>query len=245
MRRVYSLRKSFIDLLYEVSRVALPLLVFVLVSSDLKNAAFGLVFLFKWRVFAVQSRFWAASIRANAVDILIGLSVVEFMDQTSIGYRFVWLAAYVLWVLYIKKLSKQPGIIAQGIIAFVVSLSALIGNFESLEHGLVLAGAWAIAYFCARHILGAFREDHAPALAHIWGLFVVQLTWVLWHWQVWYWFISQLVLISGIALTGMSIVYAMSKSANPNKPAMKQILVSSSLMMLVVVLMHNWRETNF
>lgn len=245
MTKVFSLQKSFSSVLHELSRAALPLIVFALTLGDLKVAALLMVLLFKWRVLAVKSRFWMANIRANMVDILIGLSVVEFMSETDFVYQLIWLVFYLVWVLYIKKLSSQPGMIAQGVIAFCLALSALLGRSETISFSLLLAGSWLVAYFSSRHIVSAFKETHAPMLAHIWALFVVQLTWVLWHWQVWYWFIAQIVLITTIGLLGFSITYALSKKENPNGAMIRQILLSTSIMMLIVVLIHNWRETNF
>jgi hypothetical protein len=64
--------------------LVLPLGVFVLVTidRDFVKVALALVVLSKWRMFAVRPRFWAANIRANGVDLMVGLSIVVFMAHS-------------------------------------------------------------------------------------------------------------------------------------------------------------------
>ncbi|MCA9349069.1 hypothetical protein KC878_02905 [Candidatus Saccharibacteria bacterium] len=245
MKRAFSFRKGFSNFLHELSRALLPLIVFGWVLSGLTAVAYASIFIYKWRILAVKSRFWAANIRANMTDILIGLSMAKFMSISSLKYQLAWLGFYLAWVLYIKKLSNRGGIMLQGLTAYAISLSALLWSFSTMEFGVMLAGVWLIAYFCSRHILGAFKEDHAPVLAHVWALTATEMAWILWHWQAWYWFVNQLVLVTSIALIGLSLAYYMSRKESPNSAAIKQTLITSGLMMLVVIVLHNWRDTSF
>lgn len=244
MKRVFNLQKGFAVLFHEVSRAALPLVAFGFVVSDLATIAMLSVFLFKWRILAVKTRFWAANIRANMVDILVGLSFIEFMSDTdSLLVQVGWLTAYIVWVVYVKKLSSKAGRIFQGLASYVLSMSALALHFATLQFGLVLLGAWVVAYFCSRHILATYKESHAAALAHTWAVIVVGLTWVLWHWQVHYWFVNQLVLITGVGLTGFSVAYSLTRKEEGeevNTSMIKQVLFSTGLMMVAIVILHRW-----
>ncbi len=75
--------KGFSHVLHLVLVALLPIMVFVLVRIEFIQLAFSVVLLSKWRMLAVRPRFWPANVRANAVDILVGLSIVVFMSHTS------------------------------------------------------------------------------------------------------------------------------------------------------------------
>src|ERR1017187_6909274 len=71
----------------------LPLMTLVLVrlQGGFVQLALSLILLSKWRMFAVRPRFWPAIIRANAVDIMVGLSAVLFMANSTSGYlQLLW-----------------------------------------------------------------------------------------------------------------------------------------------------------
>ncbi len=76
-----------------VYNALLPLLVFLLVRTSFVQLALSLILLSKWRMFAVRPRFWAVNVRANAIDIIIGVSVLAFMVATGSGLGSVvgWL----------------------------------------------------------------------------------------------------------------------------------------------------------
>src|SRR4051794_39166256 len=97
---------GFSHLLHSALVLVLPALVFILVSLNFVQLALSIVVLSKWRMFAVKPRFWPANIRANAVDLMVGLSLVLFMAHSgSLVVRFGWAAAYAVWLLWIKPAS--------------------------------------------------------------------------------------------------------------------------------------------
>src|SRR5271170_2780412 len=101
----------------------LPMAVFVLVVLNFVQLALSIVVLSKWRMFAVRPRFWASNIRANAVDLMVGLSIVVFMVHSSNWpVQLMWALLYAVWLLVIK-----PGV---GII--MISTQALLGQLAAL-----------------------------------------------------------------------------------------------------------------
>src|ERR1044071_1426481 len=75
--------------------LVLPLVVFILVRLNFAIPALIVIVLSKWRMFAVRPRFWAANIRANAVDLMVGLSIVIFMSQSgSLMFKLIWAVLY-------------------------------------------------------------------------------------------------------------------------------------------------------
>src|ERR1700761_2840277 len=88
---------------YFVYNALLPLIVFLLVRTSFVQLALSLILLSKWRMFAVRPRFWLANIRANAVDIVIGVSVLAFMTAlNNEGIQLLWAILWAAWLIYIK-----------------------------------------------------------------------------------------------------------------------------------------------
>src|ERR1700719_4138752 len=111
--------------------VVLPVVVFVLVRLNFVQLALSIIVLSKWRMFAVRVRFWPANIRANAVDLMVGLSIVLFMTHTgSLLVQAMWAVAYAGWLLFIKP----------GISIALVTTQAFIGQLAAL---MALYLAWA------------------------------------------------------------------------------------------------------
>jgi hypothetical protein len=190
---------GFAPLFHALYRIALPIVVFVLVRLDIGIWLPLLVILLsKWRIFAVRPRFWPANIRANAVDLIVGVSIVIFMfEANEMGYQVLWATAYGIWLLFIKPSSSIPYVSIQaglgqlsGLMAlFIVSGKTMDGGLlggTSLPIGIMLLTAGAICYLAARHFFDSFNEPYARMLAYVWGYFAAAATWLLGHMLVLY-----------------------------------------------------------
>src|SRR5690348_15151196 len=90
---------GFANLLHLGLVILLPLVVFVLVANQFVQLALSVILLSKWRMFAVRPRFWPTIVRANAVDILVGVAIVVFMAHTlSTSLQFVFALLYAVWL---------------------------------------------------------------------------------------------------------------------------------------------------
>jgi hypothetical protein len=166
---------------------ALPLLVYVLVSAGFAPAALAVVLLSKWRMFAVKPRFWAAHLRTNSVDIMVGLSLLAFMTATdSQTWRLIWMGFYILWLTVIKPSSRMLVVALQAIVGFSLGLVALylIGGDAPLF--VLVFGTGFICYAGAHHYFDAFNERFARLLSYTWAWFGASLAWVLGHWLLYY-----------------------------------------------------------
>src|SRR5579864_2531706 len=86
---------GFSRILHLVLVCILPIAVFVLVRVNFFQLALAIILLSKWRMFAVRPRYWPTNIRANGVDIIVGLVTVVFMiHTTSALWQLVWAAVY-------------------------------------------------------------------------------------------------------------------------------------------------------
>ncbi|MEK7059213.1 MAG: hypothetical protein AAB971_00425, partial [Patescibacteria group bacterium] len=174
-------------LLHLLLVLVLPMVVFVMVRVNFAQLALLVIILSKWRMFAVRPRFWAANIRANAVDLMVGLSVVLFMTHVdNLSMQLVWTILYAIWLIAIKPQSGVMMVTTQAFIGQLVALSALYLVWaDGPIYGLTLLSG-LFCYLAARHFLDAFDEPYARMLAFIWGYFGAALAWLLSHWLLFY-----------------------------------------------------------
>lgn len=183
---------GFSYLLHLALLVVLPFALFVLVRIHFVQLAFILILLSKWRMFAVRPRFWAANMRANSVDIIVGLSALTLMLQSgSALWQGVWAVAYAAWLIVIKPQTSLFMTAVQAAIGFLAGLSALYAAWsDGPLYGLVFATG-IICYLVARHFFDSFEEPYARLLAYAWGYFGAALMWALGHWLLFYGVIAQ------------------------------------------------------
>jgi hypothetical protein len=192
---------GFAPILHVLYRIGLPMAVFVLVRLDIGFwLPLLIILLSKWRIFAVRPRFWPANIRANAVDLMVGVSIVVFMFEAGeMGYQAFWAAAYCFWLLFIKPSSSILYVSVQAAIGqlcglmalFVLAGKTLDGSLANLGWttvpiGMMVLIAGLVCYLAARHFFDSFNEPYAKMLAYIWGYFAAATTWLLGHMLVLY-----------------------------------------------------------
>jgi len=232
--------RGFGHVVYLALNILLPVLVLLLVKAELANVAFAVVLLSKWRMFAVQPRFWLANVRANAVDILFGLSMLGFMvgtmsDWTRLVFAVIWMA----WLIFLKPRNS----------ALMVSLQAWVGQAAAL---LALFSAWSraplislviavglICFFAAHHFFYSFDEPYIRLLAYIWAYFGAALTWVLGHWLLYHSVISQPALILLAVSFGLGTLYYLDHFDRLSALVRREIMfiVSAVIVIMAVALL--------
>src|SRR6201996_8315881 len=120
---------------YFVYNALLPLLVFLLVRTSFVQLALSLILLSKWRMFAVRPRFWLANIQANAIDIIIGVSVLAFMVAAgaATGNEFVqlvWAVLWAGWLIGIKPKADTLWVSLQAFIGFAAGMTAMFYTWD-------------------------------------------------------------------------------------------------------------------
>jgi len=183
-------RRSFLsEVAYVILNIVLAvmLLVLVLVVS-VPWPALGLVLLSKWRIFAVRSRYWAANIRANMVDVIVGISMVVFLYSaegdlpTQIGLT----SLYIAWLLFLKPRSKRAYVAAQAMAGLIFGIGAIVQLSPDLPASVVVILGWLVGYSSTRHILSVQHESHINFLSLLWGFVVAEIMWLTYHWTIGY-----------------------------------------------------------
>lgn len=183
--RAKATRTRVSEVIYIGLNALLPLAVLALVRLfDPPYLAIVLVLLSKWRIFALRPRFWWANIKANLVDVIVGLSTVGLLYLATSDQLWLQVALTIMygaWLLVIKPRSGAHAIMLQAGIAQFVSIMVLF-HFYRLPEFFVLIACWAVGYVCARHIVSNYEEPYVELRAALWGLFVMELGWLCYRW---------------------------------------------------------------
>jgi hypothetical protein len=225
----------------------LPAAVFLLVKLNFPQLALSLVVLSKWRMFAVKPRFWAANIRANGIDLMVGLSLVLFMIPTSnhsVGLlgQLLWTVLYAVWLIFIKPGSGVGIVTTQAFIGQFAALSALyLAWADGPVYGLTLLSG-IFCYITARHFLDAFDEPYARMLAYVWAYFGAALTWLLSHWLLFYRGVAQPTLLLTTLGYGLAVLYYLDHNDRLSRSLRRQFIFIMMAIVVVILAFSDWGD---
>ncbi len=221
----------------------LPALLFIFVRTRFYQLAALLILLSKWRMFAVKPRHWPANIRANAIDLIVGLSVLVFMAHSSSQLlQLVWAVAYGVWLLLLKPQSTIWGVSLQALIGQAVGLTALFLVWGASPIYILVLASWGIAYSAARHFFANFEEDLTRFLAYVWGYFAGALVWLLGHWLLFYGPIAQPALLLSVIGFGLGGMYYLEKTDRITPTVRRQLLFVMMAIVVIVVTFSDWGD---
>lgn len=235
---------GFANIFHLLLLIILPAVVFILVRLQFELLALIMVVLSKWRMFAVRPRFWAANIRANSVDIIVGLSIVFFMSHSSmaLGLQLAWAILYGVWLIFVKPRSSLLFTSIQSGIGQLCGLSALYLAWASGPRlGLVfLTGL--VCFLAARHFFDSFNEPYARLLSYLWGYFGAALAWILSHWLLYYQIVAQPTLLLSALGYGLAVLYYLDHHGRLNKGLQRQFVCVMLAIVLVVLTFSDWAD---
>lgn len=235
--------RGFSSFLHYVLLVLLPLVVFVLVRLDFVALAFIVVILSKWRMLAVRPRFWPANIRANAIDIMVGVSIVIFMQDApgALG-QFLWAISYGVWLIVVKPRSTTMWVSIQAGIGQFVALSALYVAWpDGPLFGLSLLTGM-ICYLSARHFIDSFDEAYARLLSFTWGYVGAATAWLLGHWLLFYQFVAQPTLLLSAVGYGLAALYYFDHYERLSITLRRQLVFIMLAIVLVMLTFSDWGD---
>lgn len=229
---------------FHLSFVAvLPIVLWVLVGLEFVGIAAAVLLLSKWRMFAIHPRHWINHVRANAVDIIVGLSLLEFItaSDTAIAQAF-WVIIFEIWLLIIKPGSTNTYVAAQAVIAQTFGLTALFMAFAEGSLGFFVLAVWAICYFSARHFLGIFEERHGSLISAVWAFLAASLMWVLGHWLLFFGPVAQPAILLSVMGFGLAGLYYLDQHDRLATGVKKQILLAMFALIFVIIVFSDWGD---
>jgi hypothetical protein len=236
-------KSGFAHVLHLALTALLPALMFVFIRIDFEQIALALVILSKWRMLAVRPRHWWPNIRANAVDIIVGIAFLTFMANTySASWQLFWAASYAAWLLILKPRSDLLGISLQAVVGQLCGLIALfVGWREAPLMGLVFA-AGLICYVAARHFFTSFDEPYTSLFAHTWGYFAAALIWVLGHWLLFYNVVAQPTLLLTVIGYGLAAMYYLDQHERLTVLLRRQFVFIMVAIVVVILAFSSWGD---
>ncbi len=236
-------KHGFAYFLHFALNILLPLLLYVLVRIEFIQLAFIVVLLSKWRMFAVRPRHWLANIRANAVDMVVGASVVIFMAGTATTLtQLIWAGAYCFWLIILKPASNPFWVALQAFVGQFVGLMALFTQLGDAPIMTLVLGAWLICNSAARHFFTSFDEPHTRFLTYTWAYFAAALVWVLGHWLLYYGAVAQPTLLLSVIGYGLASLYYLYETDRLSSLVRRQIVFIMVAIVVVVIAFSDWSD---
>lgn len=214
---------------------------------SLTPLAILLVILGKWRTFAVQPRFWIPNIKANLVDVIVGISCIGLMHQSQeTNFAYIWIGVYATWLLFVKPRSSEFWTSIQALTAQTLGLLMMFGSFALVTNAaIVCLLAWVVAWASARHYFSNYDEPHYRALSLLWGFLVVQTIWYALHWLQYYrllgLLIASVVLLIAVISTTLGSLYHAYKSDRLTRSLVVENTVLSTIMIVAILISSGWR----
>lgn len=233
--------KGFSNVIHVTLIALLPILAYVLVRINFVSVAILLVLISKWRIVAVRPRYWMANIIANGVDIVVGVSFIIFMSNTSVTWwQLFWTALYIGWLVWLKPRSDVLSVSAQAMIGQLLGLAVIYLKFGDAPLATLVAGTWGVTYLAARHFLTSFEEPHTPLLAHVWAYFSASLAFVLGHWLLFYGTIAQIIVILTVVGYCLAALYYIDATERLNASLQRQMLGIMTAILIIVLVLSDW-----
>ena len=149
-----------------------------------------LVLLSKWRIVAVRSRYWWLNIKANLVDLIVGISLallVYMAGTTALNiWHVIFTFIYAIWLVFIKPQSSTRATEIQALMAiFFGSFAAsLIATATNPIVGSIVC--FIIGYGSTRHVLSQSDDHDYLFTTFIFGIVLAEIFWIFYHWTIAY-----------------------------------------------------------
>lgn len=166
------------------------------------NCTIGLVLVVisKWRVFAVNHRYWLLNLRSSMVDFIVGISFVllayytpdNILGANFLIVHFLLMIAYAIWLIIIKPRSSAGFTTLQALIAILLGTTAAVfldstitnalksvsifSNFT--DSGALVLLEFAIGFAASHHVLVQNEKSDYLLPSLICGLFFAEIAWL-------------------------------------------------------------------
>ena len=243
IRRLIKPKRGFSHILHLLITGLIPALVYVLIRIHFVQLAVAVVLLSKWRMFAVKPRFWPANIRANAVDIIIGISTLVFMTHTSnTNLQLLFTFLYIGWQLLLKPSRTVVGVSLQALVGQMYGLTALFIGWPDAPAIVLIVGGWSVCYLVSRHYFTSYDEPYAPLYSHTWAYFAAALLWLSSHWLIFYSVVAQPALLLTAIGFGFGSLYYLHETDRLSVFYRREIVIMMVFVILIVLIASDWGD---
>jgi len=233
--------RGFSHSIHIALNVLLPIISYVLIRIEFVGLAIALIFLSKWRIFAVKPRYWMTNIVSSGVDLMVSLALVIFMANTTVTWwQLLWMFLYIGWLTFLKPRSDVLSVSAQAMVGQLLGLSVIYLKFGDSSLAILVAATWAVAYLSARHFLTSFEEPNSALISHIWAYFSASLAFVLGHWLLFYGTIAQIIVLLTTLGYSMAALYYLDVTEKLSASLKKQLLLAVFMVFIIIIVLSDW-----
>ncbi|MBQ2638606.1 hypothetical protein IJF91_00900 [Candidatus Saccharibacteria bacterium] len=207
-----------------------------------------LVFLSKWRMFAVRPRYWELNLKSNLVDLIVGCSFV-FIAYCSgsvvLPIHFILAALYSFWLVVLKPKSTELSTNLQSLFAIFFGTIALTLMTASADSSFLVLGCFIIGYASARHVLVQGDDENYNVIMLIAGIVAAEVAWLCHNWLIVYSFAGTGIIIPqlSIVLTVLAYLFGFvykSLNRNEGKIIWSEIGMPTVFSVLLIALIVIW-----
>ena len=211
------------------------------------NCLIGLVLVVisKWRIFAVNHRYWLVNIRASLVDIIVGTSFVLLAYAAGTEFlpvHYALIIGYAIWLILIKPRSSTNFTIIQAIAAILLGGTAAT-IFAAISDSVVLVlASFLLGYAAIHHVLIQSDDQDSTLISLTAGLVFAEIGWLCHSWLIIYTIgttgirLSQTALIlSVLAFTFFKIHAAILEKGDKMRFADVALPILFSLLVIIVL----------
>ncbi len=235
------------DVLHVGVNIIFALVLFLFVRYwNLAFLAAFLVLLSKWRILAVQPRFWLPNLKTNLADIVVGLSTVILLFQAeSDAIAIFWMVLYLGWLLFLKPQTSDLMVGVQALWSQFLGILTIFAMPFMLEYSFVgILLVWVVAWSTARHFSSNYEEPHYKALSMVWGFLVAQLAWIGFHWISYYQLfglnVSNVALIVTVMAGVLGALYHAYKVEKVNKSVVVENAIFGAVLLALILATSSW-----
>ena len=207
-----------------------------------------LVLISKWRVFFVRPRYIWANFKSSLLDIIIGSSIVLITYYS--GQELTWahgiLAVfYCLWLIWIKPMTSEKGVLIQALICSFLGLTAASQLAAGSDSIVIVLLAFIIGYSVSRHILFRANDKNYGFATMVFGLIFSEAAWISNSWMIVYTFGDSGIRFPQIAilLTILTFLYYIIRESfivNDGKIKVSDVLAPICFSAVVVIAIVFW-----
>lgn len=155
------------------------------------NWVFGvlLVLLSKWRIVAVRPRYWWTNLKANLVDLTVGISLallVYIAGKDFNIWHVILTAVYAIWLVGIKPRSETIMTELQAMFAIFFGTFATTLICSQFDPIVGVALSFVIGYGASRHVLMQSDDRDFNLMTFICGILLAEMSWIFYHWSIVY-----------------------------------------------------------
>lgn len=207
-----------------------------------------LVVLSKWRIFAVQPRYWLFNLKSNLVDLIVGSSFIFITfcsSATFMPIHLVLAICYTAWLIIIKPKSSPIATEIQALIAVFLGATSSVLILSGFNPIFLILACFIIGYGASRHIVAQSDDSNFAIITLTCGLVFSEIAWLYSSWSIVYMFGNGNIIIPQLAIILTTISFTFNRiyksiSKHDHKLNFEEIAPPIIFSLLIIVMLVLW-----